>query len=45
MTQFQIDKAFLLIKEGFEVLVTIQSELDLIATTLNHGQEIQLQAA
>ena len=30
MTQFQIDKAFLLIKEGFEVLATIQSELDLI---------------
>ncbi len=27
MTQFQIDKAFLLIKEGFEVLATIQDRI------------------
>lgn len=46
MTQFQIDKAKLLINEGFEVLARIQSELDTIATVLNeHKQQIFLEAA
>lgn len=46
MTQFQIEKATLLINEGFEVLARIQSELDTISTVLNqHKQQILLAAA
>ncbi|MEG0619271.1 MAG: hypothetical protein RR557_08230 [Bacilli bacterium] len=45
MTQFQIEKAMLLIKEGFEVLEVIKSELDTIATVLNHGHQQDLLTA
>lgn len=46
MTQIQIEKATLLVNEGFEVLARVKYELDIISATLNQNkQQILLNAA